>query len=84
MQTLELEPLAERANALFEARIKAELVSENPNHFLAIDVKSGDYEVSPDDLTPGDKLRARHPDALVFLRRVGDESAYFIGGGCVG
>jgi len=36
---------------------------------------------NPDDLTPSEQLRTRHPDAMIYLRRVGDEAAYTVGGG---
>ena len=78
------EPIADRANAIFEAKIKALVGEANTNDFLAIDINSGDYEIAADDLTPGDKLRERHPDARVFLRQVGDDCAYFMGGGSLG
>lgn len=71
-----LEPIAERANTLFEARIKPQLGSINPNDFLAIDINSGDYETGPEDLPTCDNLRWRRPDARVYLRRVGDDAAY--------
>ena len=71
----------ERGQALFEAQIAAQLSGENPDDFLAIDILSGDYEIAPDDVTPGNSLYARHPNAVIFLRRVGDEAAYTAGGG---
>lgn len=71
----------ERGQALFEAQIAAQLSGENPDDFLAIDILSGDYEIAPDDLTPSQRLRERHSDAVIYLRRVGDEAAYTVGGG---
>lgn len=76
-----METVGERANALFEQRIKPLVAGEDPYAFLAIDINSGDFEVAPDDITPGNKLRERHQGAQVFLRRVGDEAAYTVGGG---
>lgn len=70
-----------RGQAIFEARIKTHLEYEDPNDFLAIDTLSGDYEIASDDLTPSLRLQERHPDAVIYVRRVGDEAAYSIGGG---
>jgi hypothetical protein len=84
MAVLEIEALSDAANALFEQRIKPLVVNENPDDFLAIDIVSGDYEVAADDLTPSATLRARHQDSRIFLRRVGDECAYTVGGGYQG
>lgn len=81
MERLETDEIVERGQAIFDAHIKPLIGDKNPDDFLAIDINSGDFEVAPDDLTPGDKLRARHPDARVFLRRVGDDAAYSVGRG---
>ena len=81
MAVLEIETLSSQANALFEDRIKPQVAKEDPDRFLAIDVVSGDYEIAADDLTPVEILRARHHNARIFLRRVGDQAAYTVGGG---
>ena len=80
MAILEIGALSDQANLIFEQHIKPLVAGENPDDFLAIDIVSGDYEIAADDLTPGDKLRERHQSARVFLRRVGDEAAYTVGG----
>ncbi len=73
--------IGDQADVIFEARIKPLLTDKKPDDFLAIDINSGEYEVAADDMTPGERLRQRHPDAVIFLRRVGSEDAYFVGGG---
>ena len=73
--------VVKRGQSIFETQLKPLFVNESPDSFLAIDVLSGDYEVAADDLTPGQRLRARHPGAKIYLRRVGDEAAYYVGGG---
>ena len=73
--------IGNQGNALFEAKIKPLISGQYPDLFLAIDINSGDYEVAPDDMTPGQQLRLRRPGAVVFLRRVGGEDAYFVGSG---
>ncbi|MBV9849589.1 MAG: hypothetical protein JO250_07865 [Armatimonadetes bacterium] len=73
--------ISDQAEAIFEAQIKPGLLDADPEDFLAIDVNTGDYEIARDDMTPGDRLRERHPDARIFLRRVGDQAAYTVGWG---
>lgn len=73
--------IVKRGQIIFEEEIAPRLSCENPDDFLAIDILSGDYETAPDDLTPSDRLRDRYPDAVIYLRRVGDEAAYTVGGG---
>jgi len=70
-----------RGQSIFKAQIEARLTDENPDDFLLIDVLSGDYEVAPDEITGRANLRTRHPDAVIYLRRVGDDAAYTVGGG---
>jgi len=70
-----------RGQAIFETRIKAHLEYEDPNDFLAIDTVSGDYEINSDDVAVSERLRSRQPDAVIYVRRVGDEAAHTIGGG---
>ena len=81
MAVSEVETVGERADAIFEQRIRPLVAGEDPDAFLAIDILSGDFEVAPDDITPGERLRVRHQNARIFLRRVGDEAAYSVGGG---
>ncbi len=71
----------ERGQRLFETQIEPRLTGRNPDDFLVIDVLSGDYEVSSDEISGRDSLRVRRPDAIIYLRRVGDEAAYTVGGG---
>ncbi len=81
MTVLENQTVGDRANAIFKERIKPLVVGEDPNDFLAIDIVSGDYAIASDDVTPSDKLRKQHHGAQIFVRRVGDEAAYTVGGG---
>ncbi len=81
MAVLETGTIGDHANAIFEQRLRPLVAGEDPDAFLAIDIISGDYEVASDDITPGDRLRERHQGARIFLRRVGDEAAYTVGGG---
>ena len=70
----------DRGRVVFE-QIAPRLRGENPDDFLFIDVLSGNYEISQDEISGRGLLRARQPNAVVYLRRVGDEAAYTVGGG---
>ena len=78
-----LDALSAQANALFDARIAALVTDKDPQDFVAIDAESGDYEVDAHHNLASDRLQARHPDARLFVRRVGDECAYEITGGTI-
>jgi len=65
------EDAVRKGQEIFDRDVFANLDSEDPNHFVAIDIESGDYEVGSDELEVIDHLRARRPDAQVWMRRVG-------------
>jgi hypothetical protein len=48
------------------------LEPDEKGKIVAIDVDSTDYEVGTDVLDTAHRLRARRPDAQVYLLRVGD------------
>lgn len=70
----------ERGQKVFETRVAAQVADANPHDFLAIDILSGAFAVDADDMTAENKVLARAPDAVLYLRRVGDEVAHTVGG----
>jgi hypothetical protein len=66
-----MEVFAERGEAIYEKEIRPLLNSKDKGKFLAIDIETGEYEVARDDMRTCDELRARIPDAQVWLMRVG-------------
>lgn len=70
-----------KGQEIFDRDVVANLENEDPNHFVAIDIESGDYEVGSDELGTIHQLRARRPDAQVWTRRVGTQYAHRIGFG---
>ncbi len=79
--SLDTHDIIARGQALFDTTIRPRLAQERPGDLLAIDVRSGDFQVSADDMEAEDRLRVRHPDAALFVRRVGDAAAHFVGQG---
>ncbi len=73
--------VAQRGNAIYDAQIKQSVEKTHFGEFLMLDVDSGDYEIDGDDIAAEDRLRARHPDAVIYQLRIGDTAAYFLGGG---
>jgi len=73
------EGVVERGHALYEREILPRLDPHARGKFLAVDVDTGDYEVDSDELAALKRVRARRPDARLYLLRVGFPSAYRIG-----
>ena len=56
------------------------LAPKDVGKFLAIDIETGEYEIAADELRAGNKLRARLPEAQIWMVRIGYASARSFGG----
>jgi hypothetical protein len=74
------EEIARRGREVYEREVRREVELEHRCRFLVLDVVSGDYEVADDDLDASERLLERRPDALLYGLRIGEGSAYHIGG----
>jgi hypothetical protein len=48
---------------------------------LAVDIDSGQYAFDDDSITAFDRLKAKVPNATIYLLRIGFPTAVHIGGG---
>jgi len=78
------EQMAERGEAIFEKEICPKVKRKRKRDFVAIDVETGAYEVDADEMTACNRLRARIPDAQVWMRRVGSRTVRHCGGRGIG
>ena len=74
------EEFARRGDAIFEEDIRPHLKNEAAADFVAIDIETGAYEIDPSEMAACDRLRARVPNAQVWLRKVGSRFARRFGG----
>ena len=74
------EEFARRGDAIFEKDIRPHLKHEDDDDFVAIDIETGAYEIDASEMAACDRLRARVPDAQVWLRKVGSRFARRFGG----
>jgi hypothetical protein len=74
------EAFATRGEAIYARDIEPHVRSQDPRNFVLIDIETGDYEVDADEMAASDRLLARHPEAQVWMRRVGSPYAHRIGG----
>jgi hypothetical protein len=72
--------IARLGDSIYDRGVAPHVVSKDPVSFVAIHLDSGAYEIAPDELTAIDLLRARKPDAQVWLRRVGAPYTHRFGG----
>jgi hypothetical protein len=74
------EEFAKRGDAIFDNDIRPHLKGHNDDDFVAIDIESGAYEIDASEIAACDRLRARVPDAQIWLRKVGSPYARHFGG----
>jgi hypothetical protein len=62
---------ARRGEAIYKRDIEPQLTNVNENHFVAIDIETGQFEVDADEGAAADRLLARIPAAQTWVRRIG-------------
>jgi hypothetical protein len=66
------EEFARRGNEIYNRDIRPLVeTEENKGKFAAIDIETGQWEMDADEITAGDRLFARVPDAQTWMMRVG-------------
>jgi N-dimethylarginine dimethylaminohydrolase len=73
------EEFARRGEEIYERDIFPKLGPEDQGKVVVIEIETGDYEVDKDEIAAGERLRARHPEALFWFRRVGSPYLYRFG-----
>jgi len=73
------EAFARRAEEHYARALRAKLEPQHKGEYLVLDVESGDYEVDADEMVAIDRARAKHPDRLFYILRVGYRASVFIG-----
>jgi hypothetical protein len=71
---------AQRGDAIYENTVRPRLTTDDAGKFAAIDIETGRYEIDANELDVADKLRARVPDAQIWLIRVGSRYLHRFGG----
>ncbi|HXU40524.1 MAG TPA: hypothetical protein VN937_29475 [Blastocatellia bacterium] len=62
---------ARRGDEIYERDIKPRVSKSDEGKFVVIDIETGDYEIDRDEIVAHDRLALRHPDAQVWLTKVG-------------
>jgi len=80
----ELTDFCQRGEAIYETRLRVILdTPENDGKGLAIELESEDYEVDGDKRQAIILLRKRHPDRIMYSRRIGNDPFSRVRGGRV-
>lgn len=72
--------IVQRGQTLYDERIRAKVEASHQGKFLAVDIETGEYEIDADELAALKRAKAKHPDAALYLVRIGSSTAYRLGG----
>lgn len=65
------EEFAQRGDALYETQIRSQVEFGNQGKIVAIDLETGDFEVDSSEIAAANRLEERHPDAQIWMVRIG-------------
>ena len=65
------EEVVERGKEIYERAIRHLVEADHKGRVIAIDIRSEEYELADDAITSASRLRARVPDAEMYVTRVG-------------
>lgn len=73
------EELARREQALYESQIRQQVEFDNEGRIVAIDIKTGAFEVADNVSLATDRLFEQNPDAQPWVIRIGHRAVYYFG-----
>jgi hypothetical protein len=74
---------AERAQHIYDQRLRTELEADHTGRFVAVEPESGDHFLADTFDAAADAVVAAHPDRRAHVLRVGHPAVWFIGGACL-
>ena len=77
---VDIEDIARRGQQYYDQHLRAKLEPEQNGKFLVLDVDTGNYEMDESEVAASERARARHPQSLFYILRIGYRAAHSIGG----
>ncbi|EKQ69921.1 hypothetical protein OsccyDRAFT_1520 [Leptolyngbyaceae cyanobacterium JSC-12] len=74
------EEFARRGDQIYETQVRSQVEEGNHGKIVAIDIETGDFEVDQSEIVACDRLEARHPEAQVWIVRIGSRHVRRFGG----
>jgi hypothetical protein len=74
------EDFAQRGYALYESEIRSQIEEGNHGKIVVIDLESGAFEVDASEIAACDRLETSHPDAQIWMVRIGSRHVRRFGG----
>jgi hypothetical protein len=73
------EEIASLGQARYDQEIQNQLDASARGKFLVLDIETGEYEIDVDERVALKRARSKHPDAALYLLRIGHPTAYRLG-----
>ncbi|NEU74442.1 hypothetical protein PI95_018225 [Hassallia byssoidea VB512170] len=74
------EEFARRGDEIYQTQICQQVEAGNYGKIVAIDIETGDWEIDKCEVAACNRLEAHHPDAQIWIVRVGDRHVRGFGG----
>lgn len=74
------EEFAQRGDEIYESQVRSQVEEGNHGKIVAIDLETGDFEVDKSEIVACDRLEARHPNAQIWIVRIGSRHVRRFGG----
>ena len=74
------EEFAQRGDALYDSQIRSQVEEGNHGKIVAIDLETGDFEVDASEIAACNRLEVSHPDAQIWMVRIGSRHVRRFGG----
>ena len=74
------EEFARRGDEIYESQVRSQVEEGNHGKIVATDLETGDFEVDAREIAACDRLEAHHPDAQIWIVRIGSRHVRRFGG----
>ena len=71
---------AQRGDEIYASHIRSQVEEGNHGKIVAIDLETGDFEVDASDIAACDRLESTHPNAQIWMVRIGARHVRRFGG----
>jgi hypothetical protein len=74
------EEFASRGDQIYEGQIRSQVEESDRGKIVAIDLETGDFEIDASEIVACDRIEVRHPDAQIWIVRIGSQYVRRFGG----
>jgi len=72
--------LQRRGDEIYESQVRPQVETGNHGKIVAIDIETEAFQIDASEIAACDRLEARHPDAQIWMVRIGSRHVRRFGG----